>query len=302
MKLITVANKRTAGLDLWEASAKRHGHDVVILGLGDKRKFGHQVGGNWGLRLMIVQEYLQTINPLELCILTDGYDVLILDSPQTILEKLGKIMRCPLLFAGELFESPEQGHPYLTDGKWLPYLNAGCYAGTAHAILDALQQFRELPYADQFRIDDQRYFTKVLFSRPNLLQIDTEGFVFACLNGVEVRDAQPRSDGSILLKNGNTPSIVHFQGMHKNVIPYTSVLYHDNLQMQEWGKAIHNYHNKHVRFLGDAIVKLGKMVPYIVRDKFIVNDFVIGLAILLSIIVLSLVWFVGRMKDVEYKG
>ena len=80
------------------------------------------------------------------------------------------------------------------------------------------------------------------------------------------------------------------------------VLYKDDAQMQEWGKAIHNYHSKYVRFLGDAIVKLGKMVPYIVRDKFIVNDFVIGLAVLLTTLLTSLVWFVGRMKDVEYKG
>jgi hypothetical protein len=192
-------------------------------------------------------------------------------------------MRSPVLFAAELFESPEADrgtNPYTTLEKWFPYLNSGCYAGTAYALYNALAQYRAMNERDQIKIDDQRYFTQVYFQRPNLIQLDHDAQVFACLNDVPVVDALPTYDGQVKLKNGSTPGILHFQGMHKNVVPYTDVLFRDDAHLRALGAAIHRYHARWVRTFGDSLVALGKKIPA-VRDKFLVNDFVLGLVSLL---------------------
>jgi hypothetical protein len=298
MKLITVANKRTDGLRLWEETARRHGHtQVIVLGL-DKYarynsygKFGHAAGGNWGVRLLIVQDYMQHLikenDAEELCVLTDGFDVLVLEGPEPLTRKIEAVRKKPLLFSAELFESPEKGHPYDTRRKWFPYLNAGCYAGKPQDILDALSQFRQLSFSDQRRIDDQRYFTKVLFSRPELIQLDTEAEVFACLNGVSVKDAKPdATTGRVVMRNGNLPSLVHFQGYHKNVLPYANIFYKEYPLLLQYAKSIHKFPHPVFQWIGNFICWIGLRVP-VQFDNFILNEFVVGMMILLVVLLLS---------------
>ena len=191
MKLITVCNKEHPGLDLWRATAKKAGHEPIVLGLGSGA-LGHDAGG-FGLKLIILAKYLQTLMPNELCIVLDGYDVVIRDSPEKIQEKL-KIMTKPVLFSAEKYENPDQGNPYLTPN----YLNAGAYAGNASAILYVLKPFLENPSE---KIDDQRFYTRRMFSRPDLIQLDTESKVFQNIFNEEPGDA----------------SILHFPGYYKNL-------------------------------------------------------------------------------------
>jgi hypothetical protein len=96
------------------------------------------------------------------------------------------------------------------------------YAGTAGAILALLIPFSKLTAEQQIRIDDQRYYTMVMHET-NLIQLDHKAEVFVSMNGVSEQEARAHS-GRLFLRNGSLPSVVHFQGFHKHMLPYTELL------------------------------------------------------------------------------
>lgn len=77
MKLVTVATHSERYFPYLELSAKRNGHDLVVLGWGEKWQ-----GFAWKFMLML--EYLKTLKPDEIVCFVDAYDVVILEDPKTI--------------------------------------------------------------------------------------------------------------------------------------------------------------------------------------------------------------------------
>ena len=77
MKLVTVATHSERYYPYLKLSAKAHGHDLITLGWGEKWK-----GFGWKFQLM--RDYLNSLKSDELICFIDGYDVIVLQSPDTI--------------------------------------------------------------------------------------------------------------------------------------------------------------------------------------------------------------------------
>ena len=200
MRLVTVVNREHAGLTLWKTSAENHGFKPEILGLNDSRPLGHSHNA-FGVKFMVLAAFLKTISPDDLCLVTDGFDVVIADSHDRLQARiLRNLQHHKLLFCAELYENPDQGMPW--QANRLPYLNAGVYAGKAGDILNSLIPFFKLPLDSQIVTDDQRYWTHYYFGHPDIIKIDHNGDVFACL-----LDVKERSDAGVL----------HFQGFYKDL-------------------------------------------------------------------------------------
>jgi len=195
MHLLTVVNKHHPGLDLWKRSAEKVGLVPTILWAPSSSKIGHE--STWfGQKFVTLNNHLQTLHEDDLCLVTDGFDVMFLENPEEDIKRIG----APLLFAAELYENPDKGWPYKGDHRF-KYLNAGIYAGTVKEIRLALK--RALSLDDVLRLDDQRYFTQYYFSSGRIV-LDHDARVFACLAGTDYFVG---------------PKVLHFQGFYKNTKP-----------------------------------------------------------------------------------
>jgi len=195
MHLLTVVNKQHPGLDLWQRSAEKVGLVPTILWAPRNCKLGH-VAKSFGQKFVTLDKHLATLPENDLCLVTDGFDVIFVGNPEEEIRKFN----APLLFAAEKYENPDQGLPYKGTHRF-KYLNSGVYAGTAGEIRRALKPALDLP--NVLDIDDQRYFTSYYFSSGRIL-LDHDARVFACLAGTDLFQG---------------PKVLHFQGYYKNTKP-----------------------------------------------------------------------------------
>jgi hypothetical protein len=256
MKVITVCNKRNAGLELWEKTARMENLSPVILGLDDTRELGHD-SQKFGLKFILLAQYLKTLPPHELCMVTDGFDVIFYKC-ENLEQKLSALHPASLLFAGDVFENPDQGLPYTSTHFKVPYLNSGVYAGRASTILAVLQPALSKQYNEILALDDQRYFTQYMFSNPGVIFIDNECKYFACLAGLEYKKDFYAEAGKLKVFS-QSPCVIHFQGFYKDTRIINDLLVdHDTKALgrkllrlpSPWGKPI-----------GDFLVRLGSYLP-----------------------------------------
>ena len=88
------------------------------------------------------------------------------------------------------------------------------YVGQAKHLLVLFQRYSNLN--KQVKIDDQEYFISEYFANPGFISLDYGCFLFACM----------LHSGAIMLHrpvmpySRTMPSILHFQGYEKNILPY----------------------------------------------------------------------------------
>lgn len=278
MKFITVSNKPHPGLELYKASAKRCGIHPIILGMGDSRKLGHG-SGYFGVKLDYVLQYLNSVEDKdELILFTDAWDIVFVDSAELIERKARYLLQGGALavFAAEKYESPKTSYPYVIDkySKDFPYLNSGAYVGKAKNLLLLLKRFSTWPKLQQDKTDDQEYFISEYFATntPRSIVLDHSSFLFACMlhsNAIVLK-------GKVVMPHSHTlPSILHFQGYEKNILPYV------HPELRELAAPLQNYNKK--SFLKIALEWVGEYVP----GK--VNSFYKGLYFLLYIILILII-------------
>lgn len=232
MHLLTVVNKHHVGLDLWKQSAEKAGLVPTILWAPHKSKLGHE--SKWfGQKFVTLDKHLSTLNPNDLCLVTDGFDVFFMGNPEEEIRKFN----APLLFAAEIYENPDQGRPYKGSHRF-KYLNSGVYAGRAGEIRRALKHALDSP--NVLELDDQRYFTNYYFSSGRI-KLDHEGRVFACLAGTDFFLG---------------PKVYHFQGFYKETKPLCNFVDADLCALALKLRRVPNF----LTPLWDAINRLGKVV------------------------------------------
>jgi len=263
MKLITVCNKRCPGLELWETTAKLQNLTPIILGLEDHRPLGHE-SQHFGLKFILLAKYLSTVSPSEMCLVTDGFDVIFYgcDGIEQRLESA--VQPNQILFAGDVYENPDQGNPYQTKHYRVPYLNSGVYAGRASTILAALQNALQKKEGDTLALDDQRYFTEYMFANPGSILIDHSCEHFACTAGLEYKKdfyviQSPLATPQLRVLS-KTPCVLHFQGFHKDT-RILNDLYAGNAHVKYLGKKILRLPSKWGKAVGDFLVKIGSYFP-----------------------------------------
>ena len=156
LTLVTVATHKTHELDRFIESAKYHGYDYVILGLGMEWTGGVADNGRLvfpggGMKVNLLKEYLSTYvgSNSDVILFTDSYDVVFNEKPDELLSRWNG----NVLFTAEKTCWPDRDleEEYPNSPYGYKYLNSGCYIGTAKA----LHSFISLPITEPANGDDQ---------------------------------------------------------------------------------------------------------------------------------------------------
>lgn len=289
MHIVTVVNRNDPGLELWQFTAEKFNHNYKILYAPKHSKLGHDAGGWFGQKFVTLAEHLRTVHPDEICIFTDGFDVIFIQDAVTIETKIKSLIDIDkqLLFSAELYENPDQGNPYVTEGKIFPYLNSGIYAGKASLILQVLKE--ALDSDRVLELDDQRFYTQYMFKHPGSIVLDTDAKVFTCLAGF--KDFQIINKQLYINPTKQEPGIIHFQGYFKNTLGVVPYIFPSEKKAIYLASRMHRTQNMWTP-LGDILVSIGKIFPFGNR-----NPFLVGLVVVI-LFVLSIVLqvYIGNKK------
>lgn len=157
MILFLVATHYDGYLNIYLEKCKKEGLDYKILGLGDKWK-----GYAWKFNL--VYEHLSTLDPNEIVIFTDAYDVIFLQNQKEVLTRFLEY-NTPVLLSIE--NEPENLFHKYAYRKMFPKVlgkysvNSGCYMGYAYALREMFFNLKN-QYNLQDDDDDQQILAKFL--------------------------------------------------------------------------------------------------------------------------------------------
>jgi len=179
MKIITVATKSDGYMPLLLESCKRNNLDLVVLGWEQKWQ-----GFTWRIKLM--KEYLIEIDPEELVVFIDAYDVFNIRDEESICKQFAKFEKDIVIssefqtsllsdyFFKRIFGSPCRSHK----------INAGMYAGKASALLEFYEEVNKFSL-NGTEVDDQKLFMRCCGNShffQNRVAVDAEGFLFLNIN------------------------------------------------------------------------------------------------------------------------
>jgi len=207
-------------MDALYASCKRHNVNIINLGKGKTWTGGNmEAGPGGGYKLNLVKTFLESSNLPDNTIIGffDGYDVLINDTEQTIIDKF-KSFEASIVFAAEKTCWPDssiasQYPPCDTEYR---YLNSGCYIGYAGSLKQIIWSVD--PYGDVVgdTSDDQLYLhLKYLenYEVPGVrIRLDHRNELFQCLSGAEDSLGFTSSDNIFNTETKTCPSILHGNG------------------------------------------------------------------------------------------
>lgn len=215
MKLVTVATHKERYFPYLEQSAKRYGHDLVVLGWGQKWQ-----GFAWRFQLM--NDYLAKLSDDEIVCFTDAYDVIILEGPDEIERKFKAMVgdRKDQIVISE-DRSNNKGMLYLMTNKlcfydcYGRYINAGTYIGYAAGIRNLFSKMCS-DFTCNADSNDQALLQQYCQKSPDTYYIDKSSNIFLVIcdlfNPVDlVTESLSIKDGRLSYK-GVFPSIFHATG------------------------------------------------------------------------------------------
>lgn len=207
VKLVTVATHNVGYLPWLERSCKRFNIKLIKLGYGQK-----WLGFSWRFKLMI--KYLKTINPDELVIFIDAYDVIMLrplDDIEEYYNNIIKINKCKIIMSedkGIKFYDDLFGRFYFNDYK-NKRLNAGSYLGKAKDLLEILCIINKNIKNNE---DDQLLFTSYYKKNLDQFYIDTTNIFFITrshqLNDI-LNDSNIKINNKKLTYKNSQPFFIH---------------------------------------------------------------------------------------------
>jgi hypothetical protein len=215
MKLVTVATHKERYFPYLEQSAKRYGHDLVVLGWGQKWQ-----GYTWKFQLM--NDYLAKLGDDEIVCFTDAYDVIVLEGPDEIERKFKAMVgnRKDQIVVSE-DRSNHKGMLYLMTNKlcfhdcYGHYINSGTYIGYAAGIRTLFSKMCSV-FKCNADSNDQALLQQYCQKSPETYHVDkgSEIFLVICdlFNPVDLKtESLSIKDGRLSYK-GVFPSIFHATG------------------------------------------------------------------------------------------
>jgi hypothetical protein len=217
VKLITVVTHSDGYLPWLEKSCKRFKIELIKLGYGQK-----WLGFSWRFKLII--NYLKLIDPNELVIIIDAYDVILLRSLDDIEEYYNNIIKMTnkkIIMSEDksIIKVREMIAKVYFDTCKDVRINAGLYLGKASYILDILSKIN---YNNED--DDQMLFTTYFNKNPEEIYIDSDN-IFFLSRAIETDDIL--TDKNIKINNkkltymNSKPFFIHGNGntyMHNLII------------------------------------------------------------------------------------
>lgn len=205
--IVTVATDSKFYFEYLKESCKMFGKELEILGY--KQKW---LGFNWRLNLM--NDYLKKINPTDIVVFVDGYDVVCLRKLNDLVKKFYEIKqreKCKIIvghdkvmfFTGEIFQNLHFGKCKNT------FLNAGSYIGIASDLLEILNNMSKMNSDN--KADDQVLLTKYCNLKNNEVYIDIKNEIFIVLSNPfnDVDNEFKLINNEIVYKDESKPFFFH---------------------------------------------------------------------------------------------
>lgn len=219
MKLVTVATHSERYFPYLKLSAEKYGHQLVVLGWGEKWQ-----GFAWKFQLM--KSYLESVASDEVVCFVDAYDVVVLQDPKSI---EGTYLECVGGDTDKIFISREQYSHNGVENSILSflqsfvftkckneYINTGTYIGTALSLLGIFSKLCDEFSCDANK-DDQRLLQDYCVLHNDTFVIDEDCELFLVINST-ISSIKPGEyditiqDGQLTYKNDTHPAFFHGNG------------------------------------------------------------------------------------------
>jgi hypothetical protein len=211
---ITIATKPHRVLDKIIANVKKNKEDIEVLGLSENRLIGWESHQNFGVKLRELYNYVNrpTLDPNDIVLFTDAYDVAYLGDQKEILRRY-KMFSKPIVFGAErsCHPDPDRAKDYKFVDTEFPFLNSGMIIGRVGSLRQCMKGYQ---YDD--RHDDQRFWTTVFFENQDLIELDHENLLFLNAADIDLEDFDWNKK-TVWYKRRN-PLFVHINGPDKSMI------------------------------------------------------------------------------------
>ncbi len=274
MRFVTVSTYKSKGFEIFQTSAKYHGIEFDVLGMG-KDYVNHTQKSAW------LVEYLSGLEKDEVVFFSDSHDAIMLSGEEKIKEKLRNFdhpfiisTEQNLKLEGNRF-SKFRTYLALKKGK-KPYqfLNSGGWVGKAGYIKEVLEKTLALDVSEQSSLN-------ILFSKnPDLVKLDNTHEIFTCTAGRRGLEEEDYTTEGDRVKNNITntyPAVIHFPG--KNFTGANRI----TKKLSFLGN--HTYdESKTSRYSWDKFKN--KLTDRTLQDNYLFHFIIHGLLVLLFLIVL----------------
>lgn len=224
LKVVTVATDLEKASQLL-TSAEKQNIKVKVLGSDDSWRGGDmKKGPGGGMKINLLRQELKNYRDDDVVMFVDGYDVIINDTEEQILERYLNF-HCKVLFAAEKVCWPDRNleNAFPVPKEGYRYLNSGCFIG----VVSELKRIFADPIGDSD--DDQLYLHKQFLSNKFNMKLDHEGYIFQCVSMVEDKislnrhnqlvNSETRCTGLILHGNGGSDAKKKFDEIYDNLYP-----------------------------------------------------------------------------------
>ena len=219
--LITVATKPHPVLDILVKNVKSKKEDIEILGLYENNySIGHDThcGRSFSVKLKEVYKFINRpyLNPNDIVLFTDAYDVYYCGDKTTILNRF-KEQNKPVIFGAEKCCYPDASKSilYPSTNSQFRYLNSGLFIGKVETLRKCMENF-ENEFHDN--LDDQLWWTNVFLNNQDTVGLDYENKLFLNCVWLNEKDLSINQDKVTFLYNNSTPQFVHGNGPSKPLI------------------------------------------------------------------------------------
>jgi hypothetical protein len=180
LNIVTVATDVTK---MWPLKTSCDSKGVRVTNLGSGSDWLSAMEGFDGLpKVEIVKEYLKGLPDDDLVLFMDGYDTVLADHPDVVVERfLG--FNVDILFSAEescwpLVEDKLFMSKWKDEGTPYKYLNSGVYMGRAKAISDFLEMESTDSLGDDQLYMQTRFLTATTSEFPYKVALDSEAYIF----------------------------------------------------------------------------------------------------------------------------
>jgi len=167
----TIGTDRHKLVDLND-SAIHHG--IFLKNLGNNFDwFSPMTHRDGGKKVYLQKEFINQLPPTDLVFFTDGYDSLICDDEETIVNRFLE-MKADVIFSGEnsCWPNAEWANRF-DETQPFPYLNSGGFIGRAGVLQDIISH-----YDENVHDDDQAFYQEQFFKNEWDIIIDNTGYLF----------------------------------------------------------------------------------------------------------------------------
>lgn len=216
---ITIATQPHPVLDILVKTVESKGEQIEVLGLEENRSIGQDLPNGsrrLGIKLRELHKFIikSSLNPDDIVLFTDAYDVYYSGDKSTIIERF-KQMDKPIVFGAEKCCYPDSSkaslYPFTTSE--FQFLNSGLFIGRVSAFRECM-----INYVFDDDVNDQLWWTDTFLKNQHLIQLDYTNQLFLNCVWLDKSDLLITEDKVVLRYNNSTPQLIHGNGPSKPLI------------------------------------------------------------------------------------